>query len=740
MRLRTYIIAGVALLVSAVCSAQIATPGSSPVGLGGEVKMRSMLHLPVSRLGTFDRDSALLAMEAADKESLRLYLFAHKQETDIDLIRSGHHSTLSDGRQVWQYRVTSPGALSLSFFFDRVSLPEGSLLFIYTDDGSKVLGGYGTQNISRSGTIATQPIESDDVVIEVQAPAGSSPSLRLREVNHGIRPINLRATFGSNFGRASSALTCTPEVVCMPGLDEMKRAVVVVVINGEGVGSGTMVSNTEGGNTPYLLTAAHVLSVNFKHMNIEQQAERTVAIFNYESPSCSGEVMPDLTQSVSGATVVGFDKPTDACLIRLNNVPPESYRPYYMGWTAEKHPGGNYINLHHPYAMTKRVNYYNGNVKVNVTCETDQHYFDDHMHYEVPAWDVGTTAPGSSGSPLIDRAQRVMGGLSAGKSYCSVKSADYFFSLANVWEQKREATESIVHALSPRGSGTLTCDGRDPYGSPMSRARRITHVSSALSGDSLSSQGAQLSSEVILGGADAVGEHYLLKPHTQLYGAYVMLDMSQVKPNELGSEDVSMTLEVYTGGESPAATIPVDLSKIIQGTLSSRQDNLKYREVFVSFPQPIELSERGELILAIPTQTLPKGVSILHQQYSGAGGQMMIKSGNKWTPRTLTKGTIALWVDPLIGDPEEDQTERSYPLFSLTSTSPEQILLQLADRVSETAELGIYTISGQKVYTATLPSKSTILDRRMLEGLGVVVIHVTAGSEQLSIKALFPAN
>ena len=119
---------------------------------------------------------------------------------------------------------------------------------------------------------------------------------------------------------------------------------------------------------------------------------------------------------------------------------------------------------------------------------------------------------------------------------------------------------------------------------------------------------------------------------------------------------------------------------------------------------------------------------------------MMIKSGNKWTPRTLTKGTIALWMDPLIGDPEEDQAERSYPLFSLTSTSPEQILLQLADRVSETAELGIYTISGQKVYTATLPSKSTILDRRMLEGLGVVVIHVTAGSEQLSIKALFPAN
>lgn len=738
MRLRTYILVGVALLVSALCSAQIATPGSRPVGIGGEETTRSVLHLPVSRLGTFDRDSALHAMEAADKEALRVYLFAHKEETDIDLLSLGQHTGLRDGRQVWQYRISSPGALSLSFFFDRVSLPEGALLFVYTGDGSKILGGFGSENVSPSGTLATQPIESDDVVVELQAPAGTQPILHLSEVNHGIRPLSTRAVFGSNFGRGSSSLSCTPEVVCMPGLDEMKRAVVVVVINGVGIGSGTMVSNTQGDNTPYLLTAAHVLSVNFKHMDIEHQAEQTVAIFNYESPSCSGEVMPDMSQSVSGAVVVGFDKPTDACLIRLNNIPPESYRPYYLGWTAESHPQGSYINIHHPLAMTKRVNYYNKDVKVNVTCETDMHYFGDHMHYEVTAWDVGTTAGGSSGSPLIDREKRVMGGLSAGSSFCSTKAADYFFSLANVWAQSREATQSIVRALSPRGGSVLTSDGRDPYGSPRSRAKRITHVSSALTGDSLSGRGTQLSAVEILGSADAVGEHYLLKPHTLLYGAYVMLDMSQVKPNELSGKE-TMTLEVYTGGDTPALTLPVDLSKIIHGTLNSELDRIKYREVFIPFDQPLELSDMGELILAIPTQSLPKGVSILHQQYRGAGGQMMTRSGNKWSPRTLKSGTIALWMDPLIGDPDSDRTEKSQPLFTLTPISREQILVQLADRAEGGADLSIYTLQGQKVYTKTITSRSTILDRQMLEGMGVLVIHVDAGSEQLTVKTLFPA-
>lgn len=737
MRLRTYILVGVALLVSALCSAQIATPGSRPVGIGGGETTRSVLHLPVSRLGTFDRDSALHAMEAADKEALRIYLFAHKEETDIDLLTLGQHTGLRDGRQVWQYRISSPGALSLSFFFDRVSLPEGALLFVYTGDGSKVLGGFGAENVSPSGTLATQPIESDDVVIELQAPAGTQPILHLSEVNHGVRPLSTRADFGSNFGRGSSSLSCTPEVVCMPGLDEMKRAVVVVVIDGVGRGSGTMVSNTQGDNTPYLLTAAHVLSVDFKYMDIEHQAERTVAIFNYESPSCSGEVMPDMSQSVSGAVVMGFDKPTDACLIRLNNIPPESYRPYYLGWTAETHPQGNYINIHHPLAMTKRVNYYNQDVKINASID-GIYYFAPHMHYRVAWWDVGTTEAGSSGSPLIDKSHRVMGGLSAGGSQCGQKRADYFFSLANVWAQNRKATQSIVRALSPGGAGVLSCDGRDPYGSPRSRAKRITHVSSALTGDSLSGRGTQLSAVEILGSADAVGEHYLLKPHTLLYGAYVMLDMSQVKPNELSGEE-TMTLEVYTGDDTPALTLPVDLSKIIHGTLNSEYDRIKYREVFIPFDQPLELSDRGELILAIPTQSLPKGVSILHQQYRGAGGQMMTRSGNKWSPRTLKSGTIALWMDPLIGNPDSDRTEKSQPLFTLTPISREQILVQLADRAEGGADLSIYTLQGQKVYTKTITSRSTILDRQMLEGMGVLVIHVDAGGEQLTVKTLFPA-
>lgn len=731
--------------------------------------MRSILHLPTLRLGAFDRDSALHALEAVDREALRVYLFAHKEETDIDLIRTAHHMRLSDGRQVWQCRVTSPGALSLSFFFDHVDLSGGAELFVYDESQEQVLGGYGSLNASPTHTLAVMPIEASDVVLEVQAPEGITPSLRLAEVNHGLRPLTRAAAFGSNFGWHQRDLTCTPEVVCMPGLDETKRAVVAVVIGGVGIGTGTMVASTDPTLPPYLLTAAHVLSQNFTHMRLERQAERTVAIFNFDSPSCSGEVMPDMRQSVSGATVVGFDKTTDACLLRLSQAPPESYRPYYMGWSAEEHPQGTFTNIHHPYVMSKRINYFETGLRENVTCYTSENYFGDHLHYEVPAWDVGTTAPGSSGSPLIDRDQRVIGGLSAGRSYCGVKAPDYFFSLANVWKQQRESTQRIVRALAG-GSASLTCDGRDPYGTPRSGARRLTHVSAALARDSISETQAQLSRDAILGGAEAVGEYYILRPQTKLFGAYVMLDMSGVNPSEISGEE-ALTLEVYTRGAEDHTTLSIetDLAEVMRTTLGSRYDKLRYRELFIPFEAPIEVGEDGGVILAVTTRSIPRGVSILHQQYSGKGGQMLAKSAGKWAPRRTPEGTIALWIDPLLSESGEETAEQAEPLMTLMPTSDGQIIIRLADRalrgsseatsgpesetrrlststrqaystVTGSAELNIYTLQGQRVYSRRITSSVTLLDRRMLEGLGIVVLHLDAGDEQMTLKALFPAR
>lgn len=736
MRVREFILASLALLFSTVAVGQIAQPGSRPVGLGADGATRSILHLPVSRLGTFDRDSARIAMERADESPLRVYHFAHKQLVDVDIIKEGLHTQLRDGREVWQYRITSPGATSLSFFFDSVVLPEGTLLFVYDEQQREILGGYGAVNVSDTRTLALMPIEGDDVVLELQAPAGSTPQLHLSEVNHGVRAIT-RAYFGENYGWHQSDLTCTPEVVCMPDLDPMKRAVVAVVIDGISIGSGVMVSTTDRSGVPYLLTAAHVLTENFNKSDLMHQAARTVAIFNFESPSCSGEVMPDISQSVSGATVVGFDKPTDACLLKLNQAPPESYRPYYLGWTAEEHPQGSYINIHHPYVMTKRVNYLSKDIIPDATFPAGG-FFAENMHYKVSSWDVGTTAPGSSGSPLIDGHKRVIGALSGGQSECGNKLSDYFSSLSSVWRQKRSSTDAIVRALAPNGG--ITSDGLDPYRTQLSKAFRLTHVSAAVSGDSLSGSGRQLPPDVLFAGVDAVGEHYLLRPGTQLYGAYVMLDLSRVNRNEVGSKEM-MELQVYMDGQgTPVGSFTVDLSEVMRKTLLSPHDKLFYREVFVPFEKPIEVTGGGSFVLAVPTASLPKDVSILHQLYDDNRGQMMGRKGTQWSPRTTTTGTIALWIDPLINDQEMRPEEHPQPLFSLVTMDEDQVMVRIADRVGGGADFSIFTLQGQKLYHRPVTSKLFFLDKNMLEGLGIVVIHLDAGDEQLTIKALFPRD
>lgn len=119
---------------------------------------------------------------------------------------------------------------------------------------------------------------------------------------------------------------------------------------------------------------------------------------------------------------------------------------------------------------------------------------------------------------------------------------------------------------------------------------------------------------------------------------------------------------------------------------------------------------------------------------------MVAKAGGKWAPRRTTDGTIALWIDPLLSEPDEDRTADRQPLMTLVPTTDDQVLIRLADRVRHGADLRIYTLEGQSVCSRHISAGFTTLDRRMLEGLGIVVLHLDAGDEQMTVKALFPAK
>lgn len=163
-------------LLSLLYSAQgqIVSDGKAIGTSGGS--MRSAIQLPTARLGAFDKDSALQAIQQQSEHSLRLLPFAHKQKVNIDIIKEGYHFTIGE-KEVWQYRVTSAGAKNLNFFFGQFHLPQGALLYIMDSFSpqNNSIGGFGAKNNNSSGTLPTQLIHSADVIIEVQAPKGELP-------------------------------------------------------------------------------------------------------------------------------------------------------------------------------------------------------------------------------------------------------------------------------------------------------------------------------------------------------------------------------------------------------------------------------------------------------------------------------------------------------------------------------------------------------------------------------------
>lgn len=222
-------IRGVLLVVIALLTLPLSDEGTDclseqAVGVraGG---MRSAIQLPTLRLGAFDQDSARIAMEqGGDAEAL--YLCTQAVYERADIIQEGHHFTTPSGTRVWQYRVMSPGAKSLSFFFDRRSLPRGGTFVLDSFSPDEVrMGGFGAENNSESGNLSDTSHPLDDVVIEVQAPEGTAlPKLRLAEVNHGCGTCYATGpAFGGN--TLKQPYTCTPELSCYPEYEQIGRSV-----------------------------------------------------------------------------------------------------------------------------------------------------------------------------------------------------------------------------------------------------------------------------------------------------------------------------------------------------------------------------------------------------------------------------------------------------------------------------------------------------------------------------------
>lgn len=583
MRFHKYIIAiaSIAACFSITdATAQIASRGNpvSSKEYAFAKSLRSSSRSMVERLPSIDSSLIYQKEELYNASSLRgAYPFAVERNVKFNMHNSGQLYSI-DGRLVWKLRIISNGAKSIGLSFDKFHLPEGARLFVYASNQTDVRGAFTDNNNTELGILTIAPIFSDDITVECQMPYSglkdipSSFELEVNKLYHGYK--DLRGRTEHNQGEPWNSVRgfyCAPNVINYPEYSKQARATVLMVINGSTVCTGSLINNTESDGKPYILTSAHCVNNLYKNTGDIDYSQRTAAhtvfFFSFESPSKKYFFRGVEQMSISGSKVVALNEDADMCLLEMVGLDksspdqkhsiPASYRPYYEGWNISLNPKGYFVGIHHPSSAVKRysrcadkelkiMDYSAGPIKW------------EGKHFHIKAWEVGTTAPGSSGSPLFDNQGLVIGALSGGNSYCGTPYDDYYWSLSKTWKNvpgkdyPGGVTRNLGKILDPNNSGNVICKGYDPY-APHSGIR-ISRV--MVSGNSEQLEYKKLPDEV-----RGVGVQYNFPSKVRILGAYMVIP----------------SIQPYDGSKVPK--FDIKLEKL-------EKDPIKWEQVFFDHAKP----------------------------------------------------------------------------------------------------------------------------------------------------------
>jgi lysyl endopeptidase len=393
---------------------------------------------------------AAVSFETSLPPSLKVMVFAYPFDT---LLTTGTHGTwesLADGSRIWRLSVHSPGALSLNLIFSRFRLPAGAKLYLYTPGYQTVRGAFTNENQTAGGVMATVPLPGERLTVEVNLPPDAlfMPELVISKVSHDYKGF-----FDLLAGLKSSG-DCNVDINCPAGdaWQTEKKAVVKFIRGGNMLCSGALINNARNDGRPLLLTANHTIgSVS--------QAQQTLFFFRYERPVC-GSGSGSTSYTLSGSKLLATTSKVDFALVELITAPPKSYEPYYAGWDRRVVPYlDTVVCIHHPNGSVKKIS---KSYRRVVTADFGGGY-DKNTHWLISEWDLGTTEPGSSGSPLFNVDHQIVGDLTGGDASCSYNFNDYFQKFSVSWDKYPDSANQLKCWLDPDKLGALVLNGYDPF-------------------------------------------------------------------------------------------------------------------------------------------------------------------------------------------------------------------------------------------------------------------------------------
>ncbi|MCA8976464.1 MAG: trypsin-like peptidase domain-containing protein [Planctomycetes bacterium] len=373
--------------------------------------------------------------------------YAIPNAVNIDQATDGTWEVLDAAWSLWRLRLLAPDSSHVNIGFSRFQLPPTGRLMFYSADYQNVLRPFDVSDQSASGELWLPVVNGDDMVVELYVQTAQRPQvqLTLAHIGSGYRFFGA----GPHAVRDGGSGSCNIDVVCPQGAAWAQEIPSVAAISSGGsiFCTGFMINNTAQDGTPYFLTA--------RHCSVHTNAPSLVCYWNYQRVVC-GSGTGSLLQFSSGAQLRATYATSDFTLVELNAVPNAAWGVTYAGWNRSTTNATQACGIHHPSGDDKKISFENNPVTTTSYLGTSQP--GDGSHVCVTDWDLGTTEPGSSGSPLFDQNHRAIGQLHGGYAACGNNSSDWYGRLSESWTGGGTNGTRLSNWLDPLATNQMTVD------------------------------------------------------------------------------------------------------------------------------------------------------------------------------------------------------------------------------------------------------------------------------------------
>ncbi len=386
---------------------------------------------------------ALLENETIERTDgkARPFKIAKAINVDIDVVKEAEW-TEDGGVAYGKFSIEADGAKSISANFDRFYLPEGTELYVYSENGEMITGPVTEAENNENNFWGTWVYKGGRLTVDLKTPVESKSSLRLHisSIAYGYKDL-----YVANFGESSA---CNVNVLCAEGNGwENERNSVALILNGNStkVFTGALINNTCNLNVPYLLTANHC----FEDTPDVGQWKFT---FQAWSATCTpSQNANGLT--FNGSTLRARHAGSDFCLVELDQLPPVNSGITFSGWSRATTASPSGVSITHPMGDVMKIATYN--------TPTLQSVYLGALVWKA-SWASGTVEHGSSGGPLYNSDKRIIGQVKGGiESYvCATNDHAYFGRFDVSWTGGGTNNTRLSNWLDPTGTGAMTTDTR----------------------------------------------------------------------------------------------------------------------------------------------------------------------------------------------------------------------------------------------------------------------------------------